>query len=139
VEDDANHFLAANPKSESGVKPGARPRDTYCRRCTRREICAGVDSRCGSYRGTGRVAHQDVEPTSLVDPIVERWRRARQAAAVRVSARLVAEGLTTREIADRLYISPKTADHHIQHVYTKIGVSNRAAAALWAFQHDVID
>ena len=53
--------------------------------------------------------------------------------------RLVAEGLTTREIADRLYISAKTADHHIQHVYTKIGVSNRASAALWAFQHDVID
>jgi DNA-binding CsgD family transcriptional regulator len=53
--------------------------------------------------------------------------------------RLVAVGLTTREIAERLYISPKTTDHHIQHVYTKIGVSNRAAAALWAFQHDVID
>ncbi len=53
--------------------------------------------------------------------------------------RLVAEGLTTREIANRLFISPKTADHHIQHVYTKIDVSNRAAATLWAFQHDVID
>ena len=51
---------------------------------------------------------------------------------------LAARGLTTREIADRLYISPKTADHHIQHVYTKIGVSTRAAAALWAIQHDVV-
>ena len=52
--------------------------------------------------------------------------------------RLAAMGLTTREIADRLYISPKTADHHIQHVYTKIEVSTRAAAALWAMQHDVV-
>jgi DNA-binding NarL/FixJ family response regulator len=52
--------------------------------------------------------------------------------------RLAARGLTTREIADRLYISPKTADHHIQHVYTKIGVSTRAAAALWAMQHEVV-
>jgi HD-GYP domain-containing protein (c-di-GMP phosphodiesterase class II) len=51
---------------------------------------------------------------------------------------LAARGLTTREIADRLYISPKTADHHIQHVYTKIGVSTRAAAALWAMQNEVI-
>jgi len=51
---------------------------------------------------------------------------------------LAARGLTTREIADRLYISPKTADHHIQHVYTKIGVSTRAAAALWAMQNDVV-
>ena len=42
------------------------------------------------------------------------------------------------QIADRLYISPKTADHHIQHVYTKIGVSTRAAAALWAMQHAVV-
>ena len=52
--------------------------------------------------------------------------------------RLAAKGLTTRQIADRLYISPKTADHHIQHVYTKIGVSTRAAAALWATRYDVV-
>ncbi len=51
---------------------------------------------------------------------------------------LAAKGLTTRQIADRLVISPKTADHHIQHIYTKIGVSTRAAAALWAMQNDVV-
>jgi DNA-binding CsgD family transcriptional regulator len=51
---------------------------------------------------------------------------------------LAARGLTTREIAERLYISPKTTDHHIQHVYTKIGVSTRGAAALWAMQHGVV-
>jgi DNA-binding CsgD family transcriptional regulator len=52
--------------------------------------------------------------------------------------RLAARGLTTRQIADRLYISTKTADHHIQHIYDKIGVSTRAAAALWAMQHAVV-
>jgi len=52
--------------------------------------------------------------------------------------RLAARGLTTREVADRLTISPKTADHHIQHIYGKIGVSTRAAAALWAMQHAMI-
>jgi DNA-binding CsgD family transcriptional regulator len=51
---------------------------------------------------------------------------------------LAARGLTTRQIADRLVISPKTADHHIQHIYTKIGVSTRAAAALWAMQNDYV-
>lgn len=51
---------------------------------------------------------------------------------------LAAKGFTTREIAERLFISPKTADHHIQHVYTKIGVSTRAAAALWAMQNAVV-
>ena len=52
--------------------------------------------------------------------------------------RLAARGLTTQQIADRLFISPKTADHHIQHIYNKIGVSTRAAAALWAMQHAVV-
>lgn len=52
--------------------------------------------------------------------------------------RLAAKGLTTRQIADRLSISPKTADHHIQHIYGKINVSTRAAAALWAMQHTVV-
>ena len=52
--------------------------------------------------------------------------------------RLAARGLTTQEIADRLYISPKTTDHHIQHIYNKINVSTRAAAALWAMQNAVV-
>ena len=52
--------------------------------------------------------------------------------------RLAARGLTTQEIADRLFISPKTADHHIQHIYSKINVSTRAAAALWAMQNAVV-
>jgi HD-GYP domain-containing protein (c-di-GMP phosphodiesterase class II)/DNA-binding CsgD family transcriptional regulator len=52
--------------------------------------------------------------------------------------RLAARGLTTPQIAERLYIAPKTADHHIQHIYGKIGVSTRAAAALWAMEHSVI-
>jgi len=52
--------------------------------------------------------------------------------------KLVADGLTTREIATRLFIAPKTADHHIQHIYTKTGVSNRAAATRWAIEHGVV-
>src|SRR4029079_12706909 len=52
--------------------------------------------------------------------------------------RLAARGHTTREIADRLYISPKTPDHPIQHSSAKIVVSPRAAAALWAMQHPVV-
>jgi HD-GYP domain-containing protein (c-di-GMP phosphodiesterase class II) len=52
--------------------------------------------------------------------------------------RLAARGLTARQIADRLFISPKTTDHHIQHIYNKIGVSTRAAAALWAMQQGVV-
>jgi DNA-binding CsgD family transcriptional regulator len=52
--------------------------------------------------------------------------------------RLLTLGLSTRAIAQRLVISAKTADHHIQHVYTKIGVSTRGAAALFAIEHGVL-
>ena len=52
--------------------------------------------------------------------------------------RLLALGMTTREISQRLTISAKTADHHIQHVYTKIGVSTRGAAALFAIEHGIL-
>jgi HD-GYP domain-containing protein (c-di-GMP phosphodiesterase class II) len=51
---------------------------------------------------------------------------------------LLSLGLTTREVADRLVISPKTADHHVQHIYTKIGVSTRGAAALFAIEHGIL-
>ena len=52
--------------------------------------------------------------------------------------RLLSLGLTTREMADRLVISAKTADHHVQHIYTKIGVSTRGAATLYAIEHGVL-
>jgi predicted ATPase/DNA-binding CsgD family transcriptional regulator len=52
--------------------------------------------------------------------------------------RLIAEGRATREIAEQLFISSKTADNHIQHIYTKLAVTNRAAATRWAVEHDVV-
>jgi HD-GYP domain-containing protein (c-di-GMP phosphodiesterase class II) len=48
---------------------------------------------------------------------------------------LLARGLQTKQVARRLGISVKTADHHIQNAYAKIGVSTRAAAALFAMRH----
>ncbi len=51
--------------------------------------------------------------------------------------RLLARGLSIRAIASALVIAPKTADAHIQHIYAKIGVSTRAAATMFAMQHDL--
>jgi predicted ATPase/class 3 adenylate cyclase/DNA-binding CsgD family transcriptional regulator len=53
--------------------------------------------------------------------------------------RLVADGRTSGEIATQLFISTRTAEHHIGHIYTKIGVSSRAAATRWAVQQKVVD
>jgi HD-GYP domain-containing protein (c-di-GMP phosphodiesterase class II) len=52
--------------------------------------------------------------------------------------RLLARGRTTAQIAETLVISPKTAEHHIGHIYTKIGVSTRGAAALFAMENDLV-
>ncbi|MGZ4634358.1 LuxR C-terminal-related transcriptional regulator [Oryzihumus sp.] len=52
--------------------------------------------------------------------------------------RLIADGATTREISEQLFISAKTADNHIQHIYTKLGVTNRAAATRWALDREVV-
>jgi DNA-binding CsgD family transcriptional regulator len=53
--------------------------------------------------------------------------------------RLAAAGRTSGEIASELFISARTAEHHIQNIYTKIGVSNRAAATRWAMAHRIVD
>jgi HD-GYP domain-containing protein (c-di-GMP phosphodiesterase class II) len=51
---------------------------------------------------------------------------------------LLARGLSTKQVAHRLGISPKTCDHHIQRIYAKAGVSTRAGAALFALQHGLV-
>jgi HD-GYP domain-containing protein (c-di-GMP phosphodiesterase class II) len=52
--------------------------------------------------------------------------------------RLIARGQAIKQIAQQLTISPKTVDTHIQHIYEKIGVSTRAAATLFAVEHDLL-
>jgi DNA-binding NarL/FixJ family response regulator len=45
---------------------------------------------------------------------------------------------STRMIAAELVISPKTVGAHLEHVYAKLGVSNRAMAGLFAAKHGLI-
>jgi HD-GYP domain-containing protein (c-di-GMP phosphodiesterase class II) len=47
-------------------------------------------------------------------------------------------GHSNQAIADDLGISAKTVGHHVQHVYRKAGVRSRAAATVWAFEHDLV-
>ena len=47
--------------------------------------------------------------------------------------------LTNKQMARQLVIAEKTVDHHVQHIYNKIGVSTRAAAALYAMQNDLLN
>ncbi len=52
--------------------------------------------------------------------------------------RLIARGHSKKQIGGLLTISQKTVDHHIQHIYNKIDVSTRAAATLFAMEHDLL-
>jgi HD-GYP domain-containing protein (c-di-GMP phosphodiesterase class II) len=51
---------------------------------------------------------------------------------------LVARGLSTRQVARRLGIAPKTVGNHIERIYSKSGASSRAAVSLFAMQHGML-
>jgi HD-GYP domain-containing protein (c-di-GMP phosphodiesterase class II)/DNA-binding CsgD family transcriptional regulator len=53
--------------------------------------------------------------------------------------RLIARGLSNRQVAERLFIAPKTVGRHVENLYAKIGVSSRAAAAVFAMEHRILD
>jgi HD-GYP domain-containing protein (c-di-GMP phosphodiesterase class II) len=52
--------------------------------------------------------------------------------------RLVAGGRSNRDVAAALSISPRTAEHHVQNIYGKIGISTRAGAAMFAMEHGLL-
>ncbi len=52
--------------------------------------------------------------------------------------RVVAQGLTNEQVAERLVISPRTVDTHLTSIYSKIGVSSRVAATRYALEHHLV-
>jgi DNA-binding NarL/FixJ family response regulator len=78
--------------------------------------------------------------------LIEALRRPPDAPAARGSLtarevevlQLIATGRTNRAIAERLGISDKTVARHVSNIFTKLGLSSRAAATAYAFQHDLL-
>jgi DNA-binding NarL/FixJ family response regulator len=52
--------------------------------------------------------------------------------------RLVASGMTNREIADKLFISEKTVARHLSNIFTKLALSSRTAATAYAYDHKLV-
>jgi DNA-binding NarL/FixJ family response regulator len=78
---------------------------------------------------------------SVAGALYRRWRDLRPAGLSESELdvlRLVAEGCSNPEIAERRFISRRTAEHRVQHIYAKLGVASRAAVALFAPEHDLL-
>jgi len=52
--------------------------------------------------------------------------------------RLVLDGYTNKEIAAEIFLSEKTVEFHLDHIYTKIGVRTRMLAGLWALRQGIL-
>ncbi len=52
--------------------------------------------------------------------------------------RLVAEGLTNAQIAESLFVSPRTVHRHLNSIFHKLGVSSRTAATRFALEHGLL-
>ena len=50
----------------------------------------------------------------------------------------MARGWSNKQIAQHLVVTPKTVSNHVEHIYSKIGVSSRAAATLYATQQGLL-
>jgi DNA-binding NarL/FixJ family response regulator len=95
-----------------------------------RQVRAGLfDADCAAavLEAAGQAAptRRDLRPAGLTDREIE-------------VLRLVAAGLSNPQIAQQLVISRRTAEHHVQHIYGKLGVSSRPALALYAMEHDLL-
>jgi HD-GYP domain-containing protein (c-di-GMP phosphodiesterase class II) len=76
----------------------------------------------GGYAGTVKPA---TNPARLTDREVE-------------VLRMVAEGSTAKDIAEHLVISRRTAEHHMENIYNKLGVSSKTAAAVYAVNNGLV-
>jgi DNA-binding NarL/FixJ family response regulator len=89
-------------------------------------------------------AGRTVLSPAVASRLVSRVRTPVGAAGTPLSARerevltLVAEGTANREIARRLFISEATVKTHLTHLYTKLGVHDRAAAVAAGYDHGIL-
>jgi DNA-binding NarL/FixJ family response regulator len=51
---------------------------------------------------------------------------------------LLSQGQSNPQIAESLVISRKTVEHHLEHIYNKIGVTTRTSAVVYAVQHGIV-
>ena len=103
-----------------------------------------AEEAAGELRADARAGKLDAEAVAAVlaaagHPVGRRreWPAGLTTREVDV-LRLVARGLSSKQIAAQLVITPKTARNHIEHIYTKIDATSRVAASLYATEHGLL-
>ena len=129
----ARLLAAADLWAGLGEQPASRPARTpdQVRTAMRAEAKAGrVDATAVeavlAAAGQGGDRARPVRPAGLTEREIE-------------VLRLVARGRTNRDVAAQLSISAKTVGRHVENIYAKAGVGSRAAAALFAMEHRLLD
>ncbi len=103
------------------------------------------DDAAAELRDEVRAGRLDGEAAEAVLGAAGHRARARPTRPANLTAReidvlrLVARGLSSKEIATELVISPKTARNHIEHIYMKTGATTRVTASLFAVKHGLLD
>ncbi|HEX7131874.1 MAG TPA: LuxR C-terminal-related transcriptional regulator [Iamia sp.] len=119
-----DHMAAARALLALGRAPEAKPHADAARELLtrwpgyRRQQLDALDRRLGGAPADAAAGVESLTP------------REREVLA------LVAEGLSNGELAERLYISPRTAGVHVSNILAKLGVSRRTEAAAWAHRHE---
>ena len=106
----------------SGIEDAA---DTMHRATKDGQLNAEAMSHVLAVAGARTVSVSGSRPTGLTDREVE-------------VLRLITKELTNKQMAQELFISPKTVGRHVENIYAKIGVSTRAGAAIYAMEHGLI-
>ena len=130
------------PPASSRLPKRSRPRArSGPHRAAMSDVAAAAKLRAGVK--DGKLCTEAVEAV-----LTAAGQPARRASAERLAGltpreievlRLIAAGSTAKEAARRLDIAPKTADNHIQSLYSKIGVKTRAGAALYALERRLVN
>jgi DNA-binding CsgD family transcriptional regulator/tetratricopeptide (TPR) repeat protein len=147
--DVATRLFAASQATEEHVRDFLYPMDRAARDHAIRQLQAKLGPRFDELWAAGRAltleqavaeakqlaaGEQTVPPPTQLAPAYPAELTAREVEVLR----LVARGLTNRQIADQLVISPRTVNAHLRSIYGKLDVATRTAAARYALEHKLM-
>jgi DNA-binding CsgD family transcriptional regulator len=117
----------------SPLSAGEASIEALCRALT---IYSGIGASWDALRVRSRLRALGVRRRiATAEPETHGW-AALTAAEIAV-ARLVAERLTNRDVADRLFLSPHTVNSHVRHVFTKLRINSRVELVRFVSSADV--